>query len=112
MTDAALTAARRALADCDAVVDRLHELCCEPNRSPRMLAIKEALDAVRVELDASSTDPDAVDRALGELNRIGSQIGWLQIGCCTAARMPLYADALAHLNTAQLSITAHAGKGH
>ncbi len=111
MSDA-LATARQALAACDAVVDRLHELCCEPDRSPRMIAIKESIETVRIELDASADDPEAVDRALAELSDIGSRIGWLQIGCCTQARMPLYADALTHLNTAQLSITAEAGRSH
>jgi hypothetical protein len=95
-----LAVTRRALADCDAVVDRLHKICCEPDRSPRMLAIKETIASVRAELDASS------------LMDIGAQIGYLQVGCCAPARMPLYADALNYLSVAQLNIDKPAGMTH
>ena len=112
MAEMNLVAARRALDDCDAVVDRLHERCCEPSRSPRMLAIKAAIESVRTDLESAPGDAEATDRALAGLADIGSQIGWLQTGCCTSARMPLYGDALGHLNSAQLRITAAAARGH
>ncbi len=107
-----LAVTRRALADCDAVVDRLHKICCEPDRSPRMLAIKETIASVRAELDASSDDNGALDRALSSLMDIGAQIGYLQVGCCAPARMPLYADALNYLSVAQLNIDKPAGMTH
>ncbi|GMQ85401.1 MAG: hypothetical protein BMS9Abin07_0967 [Acidimicrobiia bacterium] len=107
-----LAASRRALADCDAVVDRLHEMCCQPDRSPRMLAIKEDIALVRAEIEASSDDTEALERALSTLTDIGEQFGYLQVSCCAPARMPLYADALSHLNVAQRKIKRSAGKGH
>jgi len=112
MSDDSLTATRRALAECDAVVDRLHKMCCEPDRSPRMHAVKETIESVRVELDALGDEAEAADRALASLMDIGAQIGYLQVGCCAPARMPLYADALNHLSVAQLSINATIGKAH
>ena len=107
-----LAATRQALADCDAVVDRLHKMCCEPDRSPRMFEIKETIASIRVDLDTSSDDAEAIDRALSSLQDVGSQIGWLQVGCCATARMPLYADALNHLSTAQLTINESVGRAH
>jgi hypothetical protein len=112
MSDDSLAVTHQALADCDAVVDRLHKMCCEPDRSPRMLAIKETIASVRAELDASSDDTEALDRALASLMDIGAQIGYLQVGCCAPARMPLYADALNYLSVAQLNIDRPAGMTH
>jgi hypothetical protein len=112
MSDDSLAVTRKALADCDAVVDRLHKMCCEPDRSPRMLAIKDTIVSVSADLDASSDDTGALDRALASLMDIGAQIGYLQVGCCAPARMPLYADALNHLSVAQLNIDRPAGMTH
>jgi hypothetical protein len=112
MSDDSLAVTRQALAGCDAVVDRLHKMCCEPDRSPRMLAIKDTIASVRADLDTSSDDTGALDRALASLMDIGAQIGYLQVGCCATARMPLYADALNHLSVAQLNIDRPAGMTH
>jgi hypothetical protein len=77
-----------------------------------MLAVKETIESVRAELDALGDEAEAADRALASLMDIGAQIGYLQVGCCAPARMPLYADALNHLSVAQLSINATIGNAH
>jgi len=77
-----------------------------------MLAIKDTIASVHAELDASSDDTGAIDRALSNLMDIGAQIGYLQVGCCAPARMPLYADAPNHLSVAQFKIKKSVGKGH
>ena len=105
MNDESLAAARRALTDCDAVVDRLHKMCCEPDRSPRMLAIKESIASVRADLETPDDDAGVIDRSISTVEDVGGQLGKLQVGCCAPARMPLYADALKHLTTVQLSIS-------
>jgi len=58
MSDDDLSAARLALAECDAVVNRLHKMCCEPDRSPRLLEVKALIGSVGAELDAASLDAD------------------------------------------------------
>ena len=71
-----------------------------------MRTLAETIDNAR---DAVSRDPQA---ALGYLEDAGAQVGSLQIGCCTDARMPLYAELLARLTTAQLSISRELGMDH
>ena len=110
MTESALVAARSALADCETVVGRLHKMCCDPDRSPRMSAIERSLVAIRRDLDTD--DSESLDQALRRLEKVGGAIGLLQVGCCAAPRMPLYADALTHLNSIQLGITKELGRAH
>ncbi len=105
MNSEPLRSARVALDDCDAVVDRLHKMCCEPDRSPRMLAIKNSIASARTELES-------VDRSIATLVDIGGELGRLQVECCAPARMPLYADALEYLTTVQLNVHRSAGQSH
>ena len=109
MSETSLDAARTALDECDAVVDRLHAMCCEPDRSPRMLAIKERIAVIRKEIDGGT---GSLEAALTDLNEVGGQLGSLQVACCAPPRMPLYAAALEQLTTAQLGITASLGRRH
>ena len=106
-----LSAARTQLDECERIVDRLHALCCEPDRSPRMQAILSEIDAVRRLLDRFE-GPDTAQELTPMIERIGGQIGHLQVACCTDARMPLYKDALNSLTAAQIQITASTGRGH
>lgn len=108
--DAALADARSAIAQCETVVGRLHKMCCDPERSPRMAAIEEALIEVRRDLDAA--DDGSLDRALRCAEEVGAAIGRLQVGCCAPLRMPLYAEALTHLNTIQLGVLKELGRAH
>jgi hypothetical protein len=110
MADSPLVRARSALADCDAVVQRLHKLCCEPDRSPEMAAIEDSLAVIRQ--DIATDDPDVLHRSLDNLADIGARLGFLQVGCCAPVRMPLYADALRHLNNVQLGLTQTLGRAH
>jgi len=110
VTKSPLTDAHSALADCEQVVDRLHKMCCDPERSPRMAAMEATLLTVRRDLEAG--DPRSLDRALERLADIGADLGRLQVGCCAPARMPLYAEALGHLNTIQLDMAKELGTAH
>lgn len=112
MNSEPLDTARVALDNCDAVVDRLHKMCCEPDRSPRMLAIKESIASARGDLENVDHDAAAVDRSIATLVDIGGELGRLQVECCAPARMPLYADALKQLTTVQLGIHESVGQGH
>ncbi|HUG32889.1 MAG TPA: hypothetical protein VMM14_08350 [Acidimicrobiia bacterium] len=105
-----LADARSVLDECAAVVGRLHKMCCEPDRSPRMRAIEDSLMAARREI--ASGDPELLDRALGRLEGVGASLGSLQVGCCAPVRMPLYAEALEHLNRIQLAVSAGLGRSH
>lgn len=110
MTESALADVRVAVTQCETVVARLHKMCCDPERSPRMAAIEDALIAVRRDLDAD--DEGSLDRALRRAEEVGAAIGRLQVGCCAPVRMPLYAEALTHLNTIQIGVSKELGRAH
>jgi hypothetical protein len=112
MSNDSITAAIEALDQCDRVVDRLHKMCCEPDRSPRMLTIKESISSARADIENATADSDAVGRSLATLEMVGGQLGSLQVGCCAPARMPLYADALRQLTEVQLNVSKSVGQGH
>jgi hypothetical protein len=112
MTDVPIQDARTALAHTDGVIDRLHKMCCEPDRSPRMLALKASIASATKDIDAGPSDPAALDRAIATLVDVGGELGKLQVECCAPARMPLYADALEHLTDVQLNINKSVGRGH
>ena len=111
MSAAHLEEARVLLEECEQLVGRLHKMCCEPGRSPRMDAIISDLDAARAQI-ASIRSIDDAGVVIGMLENIGGQIGHLQVACCTEARMPLYADALANLTATQINIASSVGQGH
>jgi hypothetical protein len=75
-----------------------------------MTAVEDSLVAIRHDLD--SDDSKSLDHALRRLAEVGEAVGALQVGCCAPGRMPLYAEALIHLNTVQLGITKELGGAH
>ena len=103
---------RSALDRCDAAMDKLDRLSCEPGRSPRMAEIRSILTEAREQAAQRGDDPVLVGQLLETLERAGGLIGALQVGCCTAARLPLYGAVLDGLTTAQISISRSAGLGH
>lgn len=74
-----------------------------------MRHLADTLNGIRSLLEEGNPDLDTLVLALEDA---GSQIGRLQVGCCTAARMPLYSDTLVNLTTIQLAVTSAAGLGH
>lgn len=106
-----LSTARAQLDECERIVNRLHKLCCEPDRSPRMQAILADIDAARQVL-GQSDGPAAAKEVTPLLEGVGALIGHLQVACCTDARMPLYNDALNRLTAAQIHLAASSGEGH
>ena len=97
------------LDECERTIERLHKMCCEPDRSPRMQQILNGIDAARTSLDGIANDSREVTEMLED---VGAQIAHLQIACCTEARMPLYNTALNSLTATQISIAAAIGTGH
>ena len=77
-----------------------------------MKALAETLDGARKAVERIGTDPDAPEAALIHLEDAGSQVGGLQVGCCTPKRLPLYTRILHDLTTAQLAINEATGRGH
>jgi hypothetical protein len=111
-TDGAdLQLARASLDECERLVDKLHKLCCEPDRSPRIEAILLDIEAARARIDAfgSQGSPREI---IEILEGIGASVGHLQVACCTPARMPLYAETLSGLAATQIHISRSAGLGH
>jgi hypothetical protein len=106
-----LAPAIAALDDCDAALRKLDAGCCEPGRSPRMQALSEALASIRAEVDLLDAH-EAPDALLGLLENAGAQVGSLQVGCCTAQRLPLYARLLEGLTVVQLTVNRAAGRSH
>ncbi len=100
------------LDDCDEAVVELESRCCEPGRSPRMVALADTLAAARSRLAEMREDPAAAPAVIATLENAGSQIGWLQIGCCAPSRLPLYERLLKNLMSVQREVTKHAGGGH
>ena len=95
------------MVELDAAVDALNELdarCCDPGRSPRMVALRNQLDQVRELLPLASTDETGAAATLAALEQAGAMIGALQIGCCAPNRLPLYARMLDQLTKIQIEI--------
>ena len=109
-----LEIANQALDDCEAALADLEARCCRPERSPRMEALGETIAAVRRGLDgvAGGDHHDAVTDTITHIEDAGSQIGWLQVGCCAPNRLPLYHTLLEGLTTTQRSVKKAAGAGH
>lgn len=97
---------------CDKALAELDELCCEPDRSPRMAALADSLSLIRSDLERLEMEPEAADSLLEQLEDAGSQIGRLQITCCAPSRMPLYSELLAGLSRTQRIVTKATDKGH
>ena len=101
-----------ALDSCQAALDKLDKLCCEPGRSPRMRALGETVEKARIQLRQLGDNGTGAEDALASLEDAGAQVGRLQVGCCAPSRLPLYAEFLEGLTTAQLSINAEMGRAH
>ena len=92
------------LAAATAALDELDARCCDPGRSPQMIALREQLDQVRKLLPAASSDASAAGATLAVLEEAGAMVGALQIGCCAPNRLPLYARMLDRLTKIQIEI--------
>ena len=100
-----------ALDDCDTTLRELERLCCVPGRSKSLGSVGRRLTKVRDSL-AAVDGPQDPDGAIEHLEKIGAQVGRLQIGCCTEERLPLYAELLEGLTTVQLTVNEALGRGH
>jgi hypothetical protein len=111
-TTDALQPAFEALDSCQAALDKLDAMCCEPGRSPRMKALGETLADARSGLGLVGADATEAEAVLASLEDAGAQVGSLQVGCCAPNRLPLYVTFLEGLTTAQLSVNRELGQGH
>ncbi len=107
-----LQPAFEALDGCDTALVELAAQCCKPKRSPCMEAIADSLAGARTGLDGVGDDHGAADAALEHIEDAGTQIGWLEVGCCTPNRIPLYRTLLEGLATAQRSLKKATDGGH
>jgi hypothetical protein len=112
MTTDALKRAFEALDDCDEALVTLEAGCCKPERSPRMEALANTLADARAGFDRVGDDPEQADALFAQLEDAGAQLGWLQVGCCAPARLPLYTRMLGNLTKAQRSLTRALDRGH
>lgn len=103
--------AQAQLAETEHLVERLHKLCCEPDRSPRMQSILRDIAGVREHLTEFEGE-QAAPEVIAALEEIGAQVGRLQVACCTEARMPLYAETLNNLAATQVHVSRSIGRGH
>jgi hypothetical protein len=91
-----------ALDKAGAALQSLDANCCEPGRSPRMMALGSTLRSARWYLATIGPgDPEVTVKLIAKLEDAGAQIGSLQIDCCAPSRLPLYAEMLAKLNEVQ-----------
>lgn len=109
---APITAAFRALDDCDEALRRLDALCCDPGRSPRMAELTDTVNRARRRLASIDDETEAADTVLEHLEHAGGQVGSLQVGCCAADRLPLYNRLLERLTMAQLAVNESVGRDH
>lgn len=107
-----LKPAYEALDGCDAALSELESLCCRPERGPRMKALAETLAKTRAGLDTASEDHNGTDETLAHIEDAGSQIGWLQVGCCAPKRLPLYHTLLEGLTVTQRTLKRATKSGH
>jgi hypothetical protein len=100
-----LTSGLDALRRAEALVAELHEGCCQPLRSPRMEKLASTVREAQAALAGLSHDPDRAPDVVAMLEDAGSQLGYLQVACCTPARLELYTEALNCLARTQRLIT-------
>ena len=95
-----------ALDECEAALEELETRCCMPDRSPRMKSLGDTIAGARssIERVGAGDYDDAMERTFEELKDAGSQIGWLQVGCCAPDRLPLYHTLLEGLTTTRKSV--------
>lgn len=101
-----------ALDGCEAAAAKLHKMCCEPDRSPRLGSISDRLLEVRTAVVAASSDHEVIGPTLDMLEQIGGDVGQLQVACCAPVRMPHYARLLSGLSSVQVSLNRMRGLGH
>lgn len=100
------------LAECREPLDKLERLCCEPGRSPAMAELRRTIEAVRSGVTSLTPGFGAIDEVMADLEDAGAQIGRLQVGCCTPARMKFYSGLLDSLTKVQIEVNAAAGRRH
>lgn len=111
MPDDRFAAAYSSLDAADEAVRELHQGCCQPLRSPRMLALADTLTAARRRLD-NATDPDSAEAVIAVLEDAGGQLGFLQVACCAPDRTRLYSETLDNLAKVQRLLTRTFGLDH
>jgi hypothetical protein len=104
MTEDRFAAAYASLDAADEAVRELHEGCCQPLRSPRMVALADTLTTARRRLD-DATDPESAEAVIAVLEDAGGQLGFLQVACCAPDRTRLYSETLDHLAKVQRILT-------
>lgn len=107
-----VSSALEALDGCDLALVKLNKTCCDPGRSPQMLALERTLADARHLIVTVSSDSGAAQSAVMQLESAGAQVGRLQVTCCTENRMSLYATMLTGLSATQIRLNTALGTGH
>ena len=107
-----LTAADASLADCELAIAKLHKLCCEPERSPRLAALADAIADLRADVRAVAADAGLIEHAISRLEDLGADVGRLQVACCAPSRMPLYGRLLNAFSSTQIALNRRRGTAH
>jgi len=94
------------LDECEAALEELAARCCTSDRSPRMKALGDTIASARsnIERVGAGDYDEALSQTFEELKDAGSQIGWLQVGCCAPDRLPLYHTLLEGLATTRKAV--------
>lgn len=101
-----------ALDTCTTAIEKLDAACCDPGRSPEMIALAASIEEARDRLVSVGHHPETADEAQRTLEDAGARVGRLQVGCCAPNRLPLYATVLESLTTAQLTLNRALDRGH
>ncbi len=107
-----IPAAVAALKDARTALGELEARCCDPGRSPHLEKLALTLVDLQGQVDRWDANDNALGRLIPLLEDAGSQVGWLQIGCCAENRLPLYARILEDLTRVQMEANRSAGLGH
>lgn len=101
-----------ALDTCTTAIEKLDAACCDPGRSPDMIALAASIEEARSRIGRVGLHADNADEALRTLEDAGARVGRLQVGCCAPNRLPLYTTVLEGLTTAQLALNRALDRGH
>jgi len=77
-----------------------------------METLVETLTSARKEIGEMNGDSDTADNVIEILEDAGSQLGYLQVNCCSPGRMKLYITSLDSLTKVQRGVNRAIKKGH
>ncbi|MCF6288159.1 MAG: hypothetical protein L3J53_02845 [Proteobacteria bacterium] len=107
-----LDEAKTAINKCNRLLNEISTTCCMPERSPNMHEAFTQIDNILENLDLALHSNDNVHKAIADIGRFGSMIGYLYATCCTDIREPLYQKMYKQMNSAHGNLWRHMGHSH